>query len=195
LSKVYFKFLDAPKTLIKATVKTPHKKMYIYVILTAFVILLALFFPHHLHPITGNLGQIAHFWLSLLTFTIICIAAMHAILLYAQDRLLHRYHHLPNIVKKLPALENMERLLFQMITVGFVLLTLVCVSSAYFFEPIFQPPLLKKTLLAFTIWIIFLILLLGRYLFGWRGRKALGYTLLGFILLILIYFGSEILFA
>jgi len=167
--------------------------MYIYFILAAFTIILALFFPHHIHPMPEHLGQMAHIWLSAITFSIICAAALQAILLYIQDRLLHRYHHLPNLVKKLPAIESMEHVLFQMITIGFVLLTVVCISSAYFFSDIFQLPLLKKTLLAFLTWGIFFILLLGRHLFGWRGRKAVAYVLAGFILLILVYFSSEIL--
>jgi ABC-type uncharacterized transport system permease subunit len=132
-----------------------------------------------------------HIWLSSITFGIICIAALQAIFLCIQDVLLHR-HYLSNFVRKMPALESMEHFLFQLITLGFIFLTLVCISSAYFFSHIFQPPLLQKTLLTFTAWIIFLTLLLGRYLFGWRGRKAISYTIAGFVLLMLVYFGSRL---
>lgn len=130
-----------------------------------------------------------HIWLSTITFSIIFIATLQAILLYVQDLLLHK-HYLPHLMRKMPALESMERFLFQLIAVGFFLMTLTCISSIYFFPGIFHPPLLQKTLLAFVVWIILLILLLGRYQFGWRGRKAVGYTLTGFALLVVVYFGS-----
>jgi ABC-type uncharacterized transport system permease subunit len=35
-------------------------------------------------------------------------------------------------------------------------------------------------------------LLLGRRLWGWRGRKAISWTLSGFGILILAYFGSKL---
>lgn len=132
-----------------------------------------------------------HIWLAAITFGIICMAALQAIFLYIQDLLLH-HHCLPTLVRKMPALESMERFLFQLITVGFVLLTVVCVSSAYFFSNIFQSPLLQKTLLVFVAWTTLFVLLLGRHLFGWRGRKAVGYTLMGFVLLIVVYFGNRL---
>jgi ABC-type uncharacterized transport system permease subunit len=39
---------------------------------------------------------------------------------------------------------------------------------------------------------VFAILLFGRWRFGWRGRRATGWTLSGFTLLALAYFGSKI---
>lgn len=158
----------------------------------AFSLFLMSFFPAHpsLRTLSGHVGQLLHIWLSTITLGIICVAALQALFLYIQDLLLHR-HYMLYLVKKMPALENMERFLFQMITIGFVLLTLVCISSAYFFYDIFHPPLLEKTVLTFITWILFFILLLGRYLFGWRSRKAVGYTMTGFILLVLLYFFSS----
>jgi ABC-type uncharacterized transport system permease subunit len=41
-------------------------------------------------------------------------------------------------------------------------------------------------------WVVFGVLLLGRWRFGWRGRKALRWTLAGYVLLGLAYFGSKL---
>lgn len=166
-----------------------HLSVFIFP-LAAISILLDVFFPTHpvLRVLSGHPEKWVHIWLAGLTFSIICMAALQALLLYLQDRFLHCYQHIPNIVKKMPALESTERLLFCMITIGFILLTILCISSIYFFSNIFQPLLLKKILLVFIVWSLLLILLLGRYLFGWRGRKAIGYTLGGFFMLMLIYF-------
>jgi len=40
---------------------------------------------------------------------------------------------------------------------------------------------------------VFGILLLGRWRFGWRGRQALRWTLAGYVLLGLSYFGSKLI--
>ena len=49
----------------------------------------------------------------------------------------------------------------------------------------------RKTLFAVISWLIFAGLLCGRYLYGWRGRVALRWTLAGFISLLLAYVGSR----
>ena len=40
-------------------------------------------------------------------------------------------------------------------------------------------------------WLIFAALLAGRWLYGWRGRTALRWTLAGFVMLVLAYVGSR----
>ena len=44
---------------------------------------------------------------------------------------------------------------------------------------------------AFASWGIFAALLLGRRVYGWRGRIALRWTLTGFMVLLLAYIGSR----
>ena len=76
---------------------------------------------------------------------------------------------------------------------GFVLLTLTLVTGAIFSETLFGQAIRfgHKTLFAIISWVIFAVLLAGRYLYGWRGRMALRYTLAGFITLLLAYVGSR----
>ena len=47
------------------------------------------------------------------------------------------------------------------------------------------------SLFAFASWGIFATLLIGRHAWGWRGKRALRWTLAGFALLILAYVGSR----
>ncbi len=90
----------------------------------------------------------------------------------------------------LPPLESMETLLFQMIGCGFILLTLVLLTSVFFFKNAFAQDVLDHSLLAFLSWFVFFILLLGRISFGWRGKKAIHWTLAGVVLSFLpILFG------
>ncbi|HXV11845.1 MAG TPA: cytochrome c biogenesis protein CcsA, partial [Burkholderiales bacterium] len=47
------------------------------------------------------------------------------------------------------------------------------------------------TVFGFVSWIIFAALLWGRYVYGWRGRVAVRWTLAGFLALVLAYIGSK----
>ena len=50
-----------------------------------------------------------------------------------------------------------------------------------------------KTVFAFISWLIFGGLLWGHHFRGWRGRKAVHWTLAGFVSLLLAYVGSKVL--
>ena len=85
----------------------------------------------------------------------------------------------------------METLLFEMIGTGFVLLTLALASGFAFLEDMFAQHLVHKTVLSILGWVVFGTLLLGRHRYGWRGRTAIIWTLSGYVMLILAYFGSK----
>ena len=79
------------------------------------------------------------------------------------------------------------------ITIAFCLLTLALISGVMFSEAIFGKAMAldHKTLFAFASWGIFAALLIGRRVYGWRGRVALRWTLAGFLVLLLAYMGSR----
>lgn len=93
----------------------------------------------------------------------------------------------------MPPLLTMERLLFQMLAAGFVLLTLTLASGIVFSDEIFGRALRldHKTVFGILAWLIFAVLLLGRAVYGWRGRTALKGTFAGFAALLLAYVGSR----
>jgi ABC-type uncharacterized transport system permease subunit len=78
-----------------------------------------------------------------------------------------------------------------MIGAGFVLLTLALISGFAFLDDMFAQHLVHKTVLSTLAWLIFGGLLIGRFRYGWRGRTAITWTLSGFGVLILAYFGSK----
>ena len=79
-----------------------------------------------------------------------------------------------------------------LIWTGEVLLALSLVTGAMFFENLFAQHLAHKTVLSIIAWLVFATLLWGRHQLGWRGITAIKWTLAGFSLLILAYFGSKI---
>ncbi|MGD9407447.1 MAG: cytochrome c biogenesis protein CcsA, partial [Gammaproteobacteria bacterium] len=60
-----------------------------------------------------------------------------------------------------------------------------------FVDNVFAQHLVHKTVLSIIALLVFGVLLLGRWRFGWRGRKAIHWTLVGYGLLVLGYFGSR----
>jgi ABC-type uncharacterized transport system permease subunit len=79
-----------------------------------------------------------------------------------------------------------------MLTTGIVFLTLSLASGFLFIEDLFAQHLVHKTVLSILAWIIFTGLLIGRSRYGWRGQTAIRWTLIGFALLLLAYFGSKL---
>jgi len=103
-----------------------------------------------------------------------------------------RHHHLNPVVRNLPPLEVLENLLFRLIGVGFLMLTVSLVSGTVFINDIFAQHLVHKTILSILTWLIFGVLLFGRWRYGWRGSLAVRLTLAGVVLLVLSYFGTKL---
>lgn len=133
-----------------------------------------------------------HIVLALLSAGMLTLAAVQASALALQDRLLHRHQQTP-LMRALPPLLTMERLLFQLIFIGFFLLSATLLSGLWFLEDWLKQHLAHKTVLSITAWVIFGVLLWGRWRFGWRGRAAIRWTFSGYATLILAYFGSKLI--
>lgn len=160
--------------------------------LAALSILLAALFPSHstLHA-SLQFGTKLHILSSILAYSLLFLGAVQAVFLALQEKQLRRKH--PGLVmRRLPPLQVMEQLLFQMLTGGFLLLTASLLSGAMFLEDIFAQHLVHKTILSMLAWGIFALLLWGRWRYGWRGRTAVRWTLIGFTVLMLAYFGSKL---
>lgn len=134
-----------------------------------------------------------HVLLSVLAAACLTLAAGQSLLLAAQERLLHRPAW-ESLVSRLPPLQTMERWLFRLIALGFLLLSAALLSGLWFIEDWFAQHLIQKTALSITAWLVFGTLLVGRQRYGWRGQAATRWALSGYGALILAYFGSKYLF-
>jgi ABC-type uncharacterized transport system permease subunit len=133
-----------------------------------------------------------HLAMAFAAYSLFTIAALHAGLIALAEKHLHKAVP-PTIVAGLPPLLTLEKLLFRMIEAGFLLLTLTLLSGVLFAEEIFGKalPFNHKTVFGVTSWLIFAALLLGRRIYGWRGRTAIYWTLAGFMSLLLAYVGTK----
>lgn len=144
--------------------------------------------PHRITFASGMLE--AHVVLSLMAYGVLMLAAGQALLLWYQERRL-RARDVQGLIGLLPPLSVMEDLLFHMIGAGLGLLTLALVAGAPEVVDLRGQHLAHKVTLSLIAWLIFAVLLWGRVRRNWRGPRAVAFTLAGFGMLALAYFGSR----
>lgn len=179
--------------LLVTAIRQPVENLGIPILpIAAATVALAVWYPNQKNVVEPGEWQLdLHILFSVLAYSLFALAAFQALLLAIQDQHL-RNRHPGGFIRALPPLQVMERLLFQMIGTGYALLSAALLTGIVFLEDIFAQHLAHKTILSLTSWVIFGILLWGRWKFGWRGRKAIIWTLSGFIFLVLAYFGSKL---
>ncbi len=144
----------------------------------------------HLLPPGSSNGLLLHVLSSLIAYSILGLAALHAIVLSMQNSYLHS-HQPGGIIRLLPPLKTMESILFETIIIGFIGLSISLLTGLLFLDNMFAQQLAHKTVLSIIAWMVFAILLCGHWFLGWRGRTATRWTLGGFLSLMLAYFGSK----
>jgi ABC-type uncharacterized transport system permease subunit len=132
----------------------------------------------------------AHILLSMGAAALLFAAAVTAILLVFLDRRL-RTRRIADLPSALPPLDELEKIMFRLIAAGFGLLTLALITGFIFVTNLFTQNLVQKTVLSLIAWLLFGVLLMGRLRFGWRGRSAVRWTLWGFGILAVAYFGVK----
>ncbi len=132
----------------------------------------------------------AHILLSMGAAALLFAAAVTALLLVLLDRRL-RSRRIADLPSLLPPLDMLETVMFRLIGAGFAMLTLALFTGLVFVTNLFAQHLVDKTALSLIAWVLFGILLIGRLRYGWRGRGAVRWTLTGFGVLTLAYFGSK----
>jgi ABC-type uncharacterized transport system permease subunit len=161
----------------------------------AILVLLPLFFPGQFISIAGkSMWFPSHMAIAVLAYSTLTIAAFHAVLMTLQEAHLRgRLRGISVALDRLPALLLMERILFRLVWIGFILLSLTMLSGVIFSEAIFGVAFKWNHKVIFTLlsWLLFGILLAGRLWRGWRGKTALRLTLSGFATLLLAYVGSR----
>jgi ABC-type uncharacterized transport system permease subunit len=137
-----------------------------------------------------GLALTAHILLSMGAAALLFAAAVTALLLVFLDKRLRtrRIAELPSV---LPPLDALERVMFRLIGAGFIFLTLALLTGFIFVTNLFAQHLIHKTVFSLVAWVLFGVLLIGRIRYGWRGRSAVYWTLSGFGMLALAYFGAK----
>ncbi len=179
-----------------ASLSKPLANLGAFIMPTAALASIAeIFLPLEPEPVpASDPWLIVHVVISILAYSLLAIAVVQSLMLWLQERRLRRKQP-AHLMQALPPMETMESLMFEMIRVGFILLTLTLISGFFFSDQLFGRPLSisHHSILALVAWLVFAILLLGRWRFGWRGRNAVRWTVGGFVLLVFVYVGAQVL--
>ena len=132
----------------------------------------------------------AHVLIALLSYGLLTVGTIVAFFALVQERRLQAAKLSP-VNQLFAPLETTEKLLFSVAAVGFAGLTLAIASGSSFVNDLVEQHLAHKLGLSLLAWIVFGILLAGRYFRGWRGKRAVRLYIGGFALLCLAYFGSR----
>ena len=133
---------------------------------------------------------LAHVVLSLMAYSALMMAALYAIqLLFIQHKLKSKQFML---TPAMPPLMTVEKQLYHLILIGFILLSLALVTGFIFLEDMFADGKGHKAILSLMAWCVYAVMLWQNYTIGCRIRTAVIYSLTGASMLSLGYFGARV---
>ena len=128
----------------------------------------------------------------MLAYSSFALAVAHGSIMMAHEASLRKLKQ-KEIFSSMPSLLEMDASLVRVLFVSFILISATLASGIAINNEIGKNFLEfdHKTLFAFAAWIVVLALLTGRIYFGWRGRFAARWTIVGFVFLVLAYIGTK----
>jgi len=135
---------------------------------------------------------LAHILISLLAYGALILAGAQALMLLLKEHYLGPSHLNTRASAVLPALDRMDAMLMELIAFGLLLLSIgLAVGGAGLQDPI-TPATLHKMAFSTLAWVTLVILLWGRWRFGWRGKLAAGITLTAMVFLLFGFLGTKL---
>ncbi len=130
-----------------------------------------------------------HITLSILAYSFLFVSSLVAINLAIQIYRLKKNAFVSADLSLSSLLKNEEKL-FILIVIGWLFLGLSLLSGAIFIDNFFGNQMGHKIIFSILAWILFSILIAGRMLKGWRGKKAIKLNLMAMALLMIGFLGS-----
>lgn len=139
-----------------------------------------------------NMAFMLHVISALLAYALFGITTLLAILMLIRNHYLHK-RKMTAQQGFLPPLLVIEKLMFQGLQFGFLLLTIAVISGTVFAEAVFGEPaqFTHKTIFGVLSWLIYLGILFKHQTQAWRGKKVACWIIIAFISLMLAYIGSK----
>lgn len=159
----------------------------------AAVVLLASVFAGNALPASTSLWLPLHLTLGVVSYGLFGTAVLHGWWMRRSEKRI-RLMPAPHAAAPtgLPLL-TLERLTYHFVTAGFVLLTATLLVGLLFGEVVYGHAWRwsHKTIFSLLSWLTFALLLVGRWHYGWRGKRAVQFVYAGSLLLLLSYVGSH----
>lgn len=133
-----------------------------------------------------------HSLMAFISYAAFAIACGVAVMYLIQRHFLKR-RHFGGLFQKLPPLETLDEISYRSLAVGFPLLTIAIISGAIWSEQavgsywVWDP----KQTWSLISWFIYAALLHGRMTIGWRGKRAAILSIIGFVVLMITFFGMK----
>lgn len=140
-------------------------------------------------PLAHGIGS--HVLFAILAFAVLAIATCQGILVLIQHYQL-KHGHIRGVMRLFPPIQVMEAMLFELLWGGVILLWLAIAAGFLFIDDLFAQHVAHKTLFTLISALLFSALLAGHRLLGWRGVTAVRLTVAAFALLLLGFFGSQL---
>jgi cytochrome c-type biogenesis protein CcsB len=121
------------------------------------------------------------------------LAAVTGIMYLVQEHYL-KSKHLGGLFERLPSIQTLDYLSYRMISVGFPSLIMAMVTGALWSKSAFgtywnwDP----REIFALVTMLIYATILHARLIVGWRGRKAAVLSIIGFLTIIIAFFGIKL---
>ncbi len=131
-----------------------------------------------------------HISLSMLAYSILTVAALFAVSLLVQIKKVKNSQF--DTGSNLLSIIDEEKKLFQLISLGWLILSTSLLSGVIFIDNFMDQHLGHKVVFSLLAWLIFGFLIFGRVTKGWRGEKLILLTITGMTLLAIGYLGSKI---
>lgn len=132
---------------------------------------------------------VSHIGIALIAYCILIIATLYAFQV-AYINLKLKSKNLTAVVH-LPPLMQVEKQLFTILMIGTLCLFASELVGLIFLDGFWAKENLHKTILSLIALVLYMIILVGHFLQGWRGHRVLLLTIIASSLLTLSYFGSR----
>jgi ABC-type transport system involved in cytochrome c biogenesis permease subunit len=133
-----------------------------------------------------------HLLLAFFAFAVFLVSFMIGLaFIFLESRI--KAKNLDGWVRRLPSLEVLDGIHYKALGLGLILLTIAIVAGTILNKTIqgvffsWDP----KQFWVFLTWFLYVVLLEMRMRAGWRGRKGVILSVLGFVIIILVFFGLQ----
>ena len=177
--------------LVSASVLPNRIMLPVVFVFSALTVLASTLIPvAHIMHIELHPGLVIHITLSLFAYGTLAIAFLYALQVsYITFRLKQKGASL--LHSALPPLTLVEGMMFRLLQIGTALLVISLLSGFIFLEDMFNRLYAHKTVLSILALILYIFILAGQKLRGWRSRQLIVMNVIGIVLLTLAYFGSR----
>ena len=147
-----------------------------------------------LNPVLKSYWFGIHTILAFIGDAAFAMAAGIGVMYLIQERYL-KSKHPSGLFQRLPSLQILDEINYRLISLGFPLLTLAIITGVIWANTAWgtywrwDP----KEVWSLITWLVYALVLHLRLTIGWRGKKAAGLSILGFILVIFTFFGVNLL--